>query len=139
MTEAATLDRYEWVTGTLKDLLDEIWFDNNSNGRIDVTDDGLLPQVVALADSNELDLSDETITVAEGALWNAQLAHTSDRSWFGEGEVFGEEFSAHRSSGNGVHNGLLLRRLLVASIEALIAEYGLTAAPGTAGPVSASR
>ena len=139
VTEAATLDRYEWVTGTLNDLLDEIWFDNNSNGRIDVTDDGLLPQVVALADSNELDLSDETVTVAEGTLWNAQLAHTSDRSWFGDGEVFGEEFSAHRSSGNGVHNGLLLRRLLVASIDALIAEYGLTTASGTARPVSASR
>jgi hypothetical protein len=85
---------------------------------------------VALGNSNDLDLTDETVTVAEGALWNAQLAHTADRPWFGEGEVFGEEFSAHRSSGGGVHNGSLLRRLLIASIEALVDEYGLTAAPG---------
>jgi predicted CXXCH cytochrome family protein len=137
-TEAAALNRLEWLRGTLNDLLDEIWVDDNSNGRIDVTDDGLLPQVVALGDSSDLDLSDETITVAEGALWNAQLAHSSDHPWFGEGEVFGEEFSAHRSSGNGVHNGFLLRRLLSASIEALIDEYDLTPAPGTDRQVGGS-
>ena len=72
---------------------------------------------MALGDTSELDLTDETVSVAEGALWNAQLAHTTDRPWFGDGAVFGEEFSAHLSSGGGVHNGYLLRRLLVASIE----------------------
>ena len=138
-TESDALARYQWLGGKLSDLLDEIWFDKVANGRIDAADEGLLPQVVALGDSSELDLSDETITVAEGALWNAQLAHTADRPWFGEGEVFGEEFSAHRSSGNGVHNGFLLRRLLSASIEALMDEYGLTAAPGTDRQVGSSR
>ncbi len=129
-TESDALDRYEWLGETLNELLDQIWFDKIENGRIDAADEGLLPQVVALGNSNDLDLTDETVTVAEGALWNAQLAHTADRPWFGEGEVFGGEFSAHRSSGGGVHNGYLLRRLLIASIEALVDEYGLTAAPG---------
>jgi len=126
-TEADALDRYEWLGTRLNNLLDAIWFDTDADGRIDVSDAGLLPRVVALGDTTELDLSDETVTVAEGVLWNAQLAHTSDRPWFGDGEVFGATFSAHRSSGNGVHNGFYLRRLLTASIEALVDEYDLTA------------
>ena len=129
-TESDALNRYRRLGGTLNDLLDEIWFDEDSDGSIDATDAGLLPQVVAMNDTSQLDLSDETVTVAEGALWNAQLAHSKARPWFGDGEVFGEEFSAHQSSGNGVHNGFFLERLLKASIEALVDEYGLSAAPG---------
>lgn len=131
ISESAALDRFDWLESTLHDLLDAIWIDDNSDGVLDATDSGLLPQVVAMGDATQLDLTDQTVTAAEGALWNAQLAHTAERPWFGDGEVFGEEFSAHRTSGNGVHNGFLLIRLLTASIEALEDQYGLSAGPST--------
>jgi hypothetical protein len=111
----------------LERRLDEIWFDSNGNHVIDpsTTDGGLLPRVVAQGNPFELDLRDEVVTVAEGALWNAQLAHTSTRPWFGDGRVFGQSFSATRASGGGTHNPWLLHALLVESIEALIKEYDL--------------
>ncbi len=107
-------------------LLDQIWFDTNGDAQLDSFDDGLLPRVVGQHDPSQFDLSDDVVTVAEGALWNAQLAATDDRPWFADGEVFGEHFSAHPSGGNGVHNPRLLKTLLAESIQALMDEYGLT-------------
>jgi hypothetical protein len=70
-------------------------------------------------------VADNVTTVAEGALWNAMLAHTRDRPHFASGEAFGVHFSSHRGSGNGVHNPFLLEALLTASIQAVKARYGL--------------
>ncbi len=120
---------YERLIYRLEDFLDEVWYDSNRNSVIDVGDGGVLPQVVALGDPEEFDFSDENVTVAEGMLWNAQLAHTDTRPWFADGTVFGNSFSAHPSSGNGVHNAELLKLLLYKSIQATIEEYGLQPSP----------
>jgi predicted CXXCH cytochrome family protein len=124
-SEDAARASYEEHWAELNVLLDSLWVDTDGNGVMDPTDAGLLPQVVAQGDPVELDPTDDLITVAEGALWNAQLAHTSDRPWWGEGEVFGVSFSGQKVSGNGVHNPDLLKELLRASIDAVIARYGL--------------
>ena len=114
----------------LNALLDDLWDDTDGNTHIDATDGGLLAQVVAQGDSTQIDVSDQVTTVAEGALWNAMLAHGPDRPEFAGGEAFGVRFSSHRGSGRGVHNPFLLEALLIASIAAVEDEYGLAAPPG---------
>lgn len=118
------------VQGRLHDDLDLIWDDTDGNHVIDVTDGGLLPQVVAMGDTAQLDVTDDITTVAEGALWNAMIAHTPQRPHFGSGEVFGIHFGSHRGSGRGAHNPFLLEALLAASVNALVDAYGLTPPPG---------
>jgi hypothetical protein len=110
----------------INELLDEIWFDTDGDAKLDPGDDGLLPDVVTKTDPSEFDFSDETVSVAEGVLWNAQLAATDDRPWFAAGDVYDTHFSAHPSGGNGVHNPTLLKTLLEESIQALVTEYGVT-------------
>jgi hypothetical protein len=121
---------YTGIIGRLNNLLDSLWFDVDNNSQIDATDGGLLPRVVALGDTLQLDVRDDSVTVPEGALWNAQLAFTFERPYFGNGEVFGIHFSASKTSGNGVHNPILLEPLLLASLHALN-DY-LDAMPGPA-------
>lgn len=113
------------VEGRLHNLLDQLWYDTNGDHVMDVGDAGLLPQVVAQGDTLQLNVEDDLITVAEGALWNAQLAHTAARPWWADGEAFGIHFSAHRGSGRGVHNPFLLEALLTASINAVKDKYNL--------------
>ncbi len=125
-SETAARSAYTVVVGRLERLLDDLWFDTDGNGIMDVTDGGVLPQVVAQGDTAELNVDDDVVTVAEGALWNAMLAFTDSRPWFGDGEAFGIHFSAHKGSGNGVHNPFLLEALLSASIDAVVDEYGVT-------------
>lgn len=120
---------YTSITIELNFFLDQLWEDANDDHVIDVTDSGLLPLVVAQGDTLELDPTDDLVTTAEGALWNAQLAFTNERPYFGDGEVFGKHFSAHKASGNGVHNPFLLRSLLIGSIDAVSDEYGLAPSP----------
>jgi hypothetical protein len=124
-TAQAARTAYTIVRERINTFLDELWLDTNGDGVIDATDGGLLPQVVAQGDTAQLDPRDQLVTVAEGALWNAQMAFTADRPQFGDGRVFGIRFRAHRGSGNGVHNPFLLEALLAASRDALIATYGL--------------
>jgi predicted CXXCH cytochrome family protein len=114
----------------LHGLLDQLWFDTDGNGVIDVTDAGLLPQVVGQGDATQFNMSDAVVTVAEGAMWNAMLAYTSERDFWADGRVLGRSFRAHKSSGEGVHNPPLLEELLTSSIEAVMDEYGLVPAPG---------
>ncbi len=118
------------VQSRLGNLLDQIWDDTDGNTHIDATDGGLLAQVVAQGDSSQIDVSDNVTTVAEGALWNAMLAHTRDRPEFASGEAFGIHFSSHRGSGGGAHNPFLIEALLTASISALMDTYGLAPPPG---------
>lgn len=109
--------------------LDALWTDSNDNDVLETTDGGLLPQVLAQEGPSEIDVFDSTFTTAEGALWNAQLAFTSNRTHWGDGRVEGQDdsFGSHKGSGEGVHNPFLLEALLDASAQAVADEYGLTA------------
>jgi len=113
----------------IDNLLDQIWTDTNGNGVIDPTDGGLIPQLLARADSADsaqLNFSTNVTTVAKGVLFNAALAATDDRQQFLSGKVLGRTFATHMASGNGVHNPFLLEALLTSSITALQTTYGLT-------------
>jgi hypothetical protein len=124
-SEEAALGDYEKFLAELNGWLDQLWVDTDENAVMDETDEGLLPMVVAMGDPEELDPSDELVTVAEGALFNAQLAYTSERTFWADFVVFDVEVSAHKASGNGAHNPWLLEALLRASIDAVIERYGL--------------
>jgi predicted CXXCH cytochrome family protein len=134
----AARSAYLVVLTRLNDLLDDIWEDVNGNSVLDTfpVDRGVLPQALAATwpDTSVLDPRDKLITAAEGTLYNAQLAFTSDRTHFSSGRVYvgiagtalgGITFSAHATSGNGVHNPFLLEALLRFSIRAVEDEYGL--------------
>ncbi|MDP3911716.1 MAG: cytochrome c3 family protein [Gemmatimonadales bacterium] len=130
---------YQTLKGELNNFLDQIWIDGNANGIIDSAgtglDAGLIPELMAralrpgatAADSAELSFRNNVTSAAKGTLWNAALAATEDRSHFLSGRSFGNTFSTHMASGNGVHNPFLLKALLTSSIAALQTTYGLSA------------
>jgi len=130
-TQDAARAVFQVVQARLENLLDQLWTDVDADGVMDPypEDGGLLPRVVAQGGESAINLSDQVLTVAEGAIWNAQLAHTSSRPSWAAGTVFGRTFSAARSSGEGVHNPFLLEVLLIASIRAVQDEYGLAQTP----------
>jgi predicted CXXCH cytochrome family protein len=136
----------------LNQLLDSLWVDVDDDHVMDPypNDTGLLPQIIARAlidpaDTVQLDPRDAIITVAEGVMWNAQIAHTSDNTHFAGAVVYegiagedgdlddpenlpdgvpdGIHWSAHKASGDGVHNPNFLEDLLEASIEAMLQTY----------------
>ena len=113
----------------INDLLDQLWADSDGDNNLETSDGGLLPQVLAAQGEGEINPADSTFTTAEGALWNAQVAHTEDRLYWGDFTVGSNptHFGAHKGSGDGVHNPFLLEALLRASIDAVENEYGLTA------------
>ena len=128
--QAAARDALATFKTRLHGLLDQLWFDTDDNRVIDVTDAGLLPQVVAQGDATQFDMSDAVVMVAEGAVWNAILAYTSERDFWASGRALGRSFRGHKSSGEGVHNPALLEALLTSSIQAVMDEYGLVPPPG---------
>jgi predicted CXXCH cytochrome family protein len=81
--EAAARSAFTAVRSRMNLLTDLLWTDSDNDSVIDPTDSGVLPQVLAQAiaanDSNEINLYDSTLTAAEGAIWNAQLAYTHER------------------------------------------------------------
>jgi predicted CXXCH cytochrome family protein len=125
---------YQGFKDTLNALLDQIWVDTDGNGILDAapTDAGVLPLILqATGDDKQIDRSDTLFTSAEGILFNAQIAYTDEREHFADGAtiVGGDtvSFSAHPTSGNGVHNPPFLE----ASILHAIDFYGIPApAPG---------
>jgi len=128
---------YIGFQNTLNPLLDQIWTDTNGDRHVDPapTDGGLLASIVAQRGGKELDVSDTLFTFAEGVLWNAMLAWTDGRPIFSEGYVVvapGDtvEFSAHPTSGNGVHNPAFLENLLKASIQAASDYYSIPVPAG---------
>lgn len=137
-TAISARSAYTVLVQRLNNLVDQLWTDRNGDHVIDATDGGLLPQVVAMGDTSQLNVSDQLVTVAEGAMWNAQLAHTDERPEWGDGEVFGVHFSAQEGSGNGVHNPFLLEALLTASIDAVKQAYGLSSPAGSDGTIHAT-
>lgn len=130
-TQTAARSAFLTVKARMEYLTDQLWNDVNANGIMDPypTDTGLLPKIVAnaktKADSNQINLTDNTLTVAEGAIWNAELGATHDRPQWQSGKVFGRTFTSHYASGEGVHNPFLLEALLTASIQAVQSTYAV--------------
>jgi len=114
----------------MNSLLDELWADTDGDHVMEAIDGGLLPEVIAMGFEADLDPDDPTVTPAKGAMWNAMLAWTDDRTHWSDGEVAGGHFSSHPNSGNGVHNPHLLEELLLASIGDVRSVYGLQPSPG---------
>ena len=129
-SESGARNAYVLIRGRLNTLLDELWADSDGDHVLEATDGGVLPQVIAKGFVADLDPDDPTMTPAKGAMWNAMLAWTDDRTHWSEGEVAGSHFSSHPNSGNGVHNPHLLEALLLASIGEVRSYYGLQASPG---------
>jgi hypothetical protein len=122
-------DRYSKVRNRLNVLLDELWADTDEDHVMEATDGGILPQVIAMGFEADLNPDSSEVTPAKGAMWNAMLAWTDDRTHWSDGEVDGAHFSAHPNSGNGVHNPALLEALLLASIGHVRASYGVQPSP----------
>jgi predicted CXXCH cytochrome family protein len=125
---------------------DRLWNDVDGDAVLEVTDTGVLPQIlageIAANDSNEINLYNSTLTPAEGAIWNAQLAYTHERTQWAGFTVAGQyscaaagcttqggSNTAHKSSGEGVHNPFKLKALLAATESYLRTYYGLPGAP----------
>ncbi|MBI4342648.1 MAG: hypothetical protein HY599_04720, partial [Candidatus Omnitrophica bacterium] len=122
-------------------LTDALWADTDNDSVMEATDGGLLPKVLAQAvaqnQRNVMNLYDTSLTAAEGAIWNAQLASTHARSYWLNFKISGQNSCAtagcttsggsntgHKSSGDGVHNPFLLEALLVESVKAIQTTYG---------------
>jgi hypothetical protein len=133
---------------TMNFYVDLLWTDTDGDAIMEPTDAGVLAQVLAQAiaagDSNEINLYDSTLTAAEGAIWNAQLAFTHERPVWSNFRVAGQKScanpalptcavslanTAHKSSGEGVHNPFLLEVLLQSSISYLNQYYALPGPP----------
>jgi predicted CXXCH cytochrome family protein len=129
--------------------VDLLWDDVDGDSLMETTDGGVIPDVLAQAignsNLNEINLYDGVLTPVEGAIWNAQLAYTHDRLHWSSFKVVGQlscnstttptctttlgSNTAHKSSGEGVHNPFLLEALLIASIEYLQDYYALPGPP----------
>lgn len=131
-SEANALDTYEDFIEELSELLELMWVDSNQDLHLDAapTDAGLLAEIIAAVGPKELDVSDTLFTMAEGLLWNAQVAATDQDERFRGFELVLDsgdtvEIGGHPTSGNGVHNPPFLEALLNASLVAGADFYGL--------------
>jgi predicted CXXCH cytochrome family protein len=142
-TPENSLFKFETYLDELVGYLEAIWTDVNGNDTLDVNgpDTGLLVDIVNQGDWTVLAQNDDYFTVAEGVLFNAQLAHGHHAApWFEEayypigeddaGAPVYREFGSHPASGAGMHNPTLLRALLVASMSAAVNQYNLAPPAG---------
>jgi predicted CXXCH cytochrome family protein len=93
-------------------LVDQIWVDVDGDKVVDSATDGGYLSKVPKASFNT---TDGVISVAEGALYNAQL--------------WGEGLANHPDKSFGTHNPFLAQRQLAVTIGALKTTYGLPAPP----------
>ena len=116
-TAAATV--FNDSRALMKSFVDQLWTDVNTNGSLQAspTDAGLLPTVRA-SSPGEWSNSDNQITPAEGAEFNARLC--------------GEFGQSNSDNSKGVHNPFLCRALLIATIDYVTDYYALPPAPPTA-------
>jgi predicted CXXCH cytochrome family protein len=144
-TESAARAAFQVVRTRMNTLTDLLWNDTDGDAVLETTDGGLLAEVLAQAiaadDSNQINLYDNVLTPAEGAIWNAQLARSNERPQWASFTVEGQNSCAtpcttqggsntsHKSSGEGVHNPFKLEALLLASISYLQTHYGVSAPP----------
>jgi len=96
----------------LKTLVDQLWVDNNANRRVDSGVDG---GYLAMVPTTEYNTTDNFLSVAEGALYNAQL--------------WGEGLASHPDNSGGTHNPFLAQAQLAATINAMKAQYPFLPAP----------
>jgi predicted CXXCH cytochrome family protein len=140
-TVANSRDHFVEFNEELVGYLKSIWDDVNSNDTFDIAaDTGLLIRIVQQQGYGVLNPNGTNFSVAEGILFNAQLAHTHETPWFegfvlqtgvdGSGNPRYSSFSTHPSSGGGMHNPTLLRALLVASISAGANHYNVAPPAG---------
>lgn len=111
---AAAANAFNTARDRMKFFVDQLWVDLNGNGSLQAapTDGGLLATVRAMH-PGEWSNTDNTITPAEGAEFNARLC----------GE-FGQSTS---DNSKGAHNPFLCQALLIASINQIREHYGLPA------------
>ena len=103
------------VRARMKFLADQLWLNSNNDGNLQATptDGGLLATLKATK-PNEWSTTDNTVTPAEGAEFNARLC--------------GEYNQANSDNSKGVHNPFLCEALLISTIDFIRSYYGLPAA-----------
>ena len=106
--------------------MDILWIDLNHDTVLDITDGGLLPQVLAQHPSTTVPATDSawycctsraakdnSLSIAEGALFNARM--------------LGEDLYGHNDGSKGVHNPALYKGLIAGSINAVSASTACVA------------
>jgi hypothetical protein len=145
LTATAARSAFQGTRALMNTLTDLLWNDLDGDTILETTDAGMLPQVldqaIAANDSNQINLYDNILTPAEGAIWNAQLARTNERPrwarFYVEGQLscatpcttVGSANTSHKTSGEGAHNPFKLNALLAASINYLQTYYSLPSPP----------
>jgi predicted CXXCH cytochrome family protein len=111
----AAVNAFTTVRNRMKFFGDQLWQNKNNDGTLQATptDGGLLATLKATRPT-EWSNTDNTITPAEGAEFNARLC--------------GEYNQSNADNSKGVHNPFLCEALLVATINYVRSYYGLAAA-----------
>jgi predicted CXXCH cytochrome family protein len=115
---------FEANKDSLTNLLLAMWDDVNGDGILNTdvppADTGLLVRIMTAHGAGVINFDDTVHTVAEGLLFNSQIAWTEDTPWFADGNiVVGTDtvhFSSHPTSGQGVHNPTFLDAIMRASL-----------------------
>jgi len=130
---------YEATKDSLTNLLLSMWDDVSGDGVLNTdvapADTGLLVRIMTAFGPNEINFDDTVHTVAEGILFNSQIAWTEDAPWFADGNIVvapGDtvHFSSHPTSGNGVHNPTFLDAIMKASLAMGASFYGVAPPAG---------
>ena len=113
-TAAATI--FNDSRALMKSFTDQLWIDSNGSGSLQAspTDAGMLPGLRASKPA-EWSTTDNTVTPAEGAEFNARLC--------------GEYGQSNSDNSKGVHNPFLCRALLIATINYVKTYYNLPSPP----------
>jgi predicted CXXCH cytochrome family protein len=112
---AAANNAFNTVRSRMKFLADQLWLNSNNDGTLQATptDGGLLATLKATRPT-EWSTTDNQVTPAEGAEFNARLC--------------GEYNQPNSDNSKGVHNPFLCEALLIATIDYIKSYYGLPAA-----------
>jgi predicted CXXCH cytochrome family protein len=115
---AVAASAFNTVRSRMKFLVDQLWTDLNASGSIQAspTDGGLLA-TLKLTRPTEWSTTDNKITPAEGAEFNARLC--------------GEVGQGNTDNSQGVHNPFLCEALLIATISEIHTFYALPAPPAS--------
>lgn len=107
----------------MKSFTDQLWIDSNGNGQLQAspTDAGMLA-TVRQSRPAEWSTTDNTITPAEGAEFNARMC--------------GEYGQSTSDNSKGVHNPFLCRALMISTIAYVRSYYGLPGGGGTAAAMA---
>jgi predicted CXXCH cytochrome family protein len=114
-TAAVAANAFGTVRSRMKFLADQLWLNSNNDGSLQAspTDGGLLATLKGTR-AAEWSNTDNTITPAEGAEFNARLC--------------GEYNQSNADNSKGIHNPFLCEALLIATIDYIRSYYGLPAA-----------